>query len=567
MKWKGKRQKVKVIMLAVFAASHFYLSPFAFCQEAPPPAAPTPVNEEEFNRAVIFGKKFADMGEYGSAYEQFAKADAAKPDQAAVLYDMAVVLARAGRYSDAQVKVDRYLKLFPEGEQKALVTRLQYELDFQRELQKKRQADQDYADLFNRAKFLYTKGELANAMQLFEQVEQLRPEDPAVAFNQAVVLEKQGDLAKAIERYRRYAALEPDVEKKASVEERTYALQREIDEMRTKIVCSFCGYKLPAGTTWCHRCWHGPYLVKSAVWSSRPCVDGATATRSTYFGDARFNKNDILPCLFKQGTMLDTLRYTQTRQRAIQDARRAEGWTYSGDVLQNWSDKQGNTIRYLQGPEYLEKTISTLGGEVLTYVAHGAGEGVWLLDREDLVVDLQRYTSRYTYDASGRIAQQQVEYQNTAACNHLISMTADYAYDNDALATVSLKGGYEGYLAEGAPKTEWTASVAYAYDAARRLTKEELSVTSYSKTYAQKPHGALRDEVSKLYTGMRVKKPIETMLRSGDFCVTSGSMLVSNVIDLRPFYTFSPNLAITLQNGVTKAVVNFTYPDSYALPR
>src|SRR6185436_19712466 len=100
----------------------------AAAQEPPPtPAANT---DDEFTRAVIFGKKFADMNEHASAYEQFAKADAAKPDQPAVLYDMAVVLARAGRYSDAQVKVDRYLKLFPEGEQTALVKRLQYELDF-----------------------------------------------------------------------------------------------------------------------------------------------------------------------------------------------------------------------------------------------------------------------------------------------------------------------------------------------------------------------------------------------------------------------------------------------------
>ena len=536
--------------------------------QEPPQAAPTATNaEDEFTRSVFFGKKFADMGEYASAYEQYAKADAAKPDQAAVLYNMAVVLARAGRYSDAQVKVDRYQQVYPNGTEKPLIAKLQLELEFQRELQKKRQADQEYADLFNRAKFLYAQGELGNALQLFEQAEQVRPTDPALAFNQAVVLEKQGDLSKAIERFRRYSELEPDVEKKASVEERVYAIQREIDEMRTKIVCSFCGYKLPAGTTWCHRCWHGPYLVKSPVWNSRPCVEGASATRATYFADARFNKNDILPCLFRQGTMLETLRYTPMRQRAIQEARRAEGWTYSGDVLQNWSDKQGNTIRYAQGADYLEKVTSTIGGEMLTYVAHAGGEGIWLLDREDLVIDVQRYTNRYAYDPSGRVVQQQVDYQNTAACNHLISMTADYAYQNDALMSVNVKGGYEGYLAEGAPKTDWAANVAYTYDSASRVAKEELAVTSFTKTYAQKPHGALREEVSKLYLSMRAKKPIETMQRSGDLCATSGSMLLSNAIDLRPLYVFSPNLAIALQNGVTKAVVTFTYPDSYVVPR
>ena len=538
----------------------------AFMQEQPAPApAPAPNAEEEFAKAVFFAKKFADIGEYASAVEQYAKADAAKPDQAAVLYDLAVVLARAGRYSDAQVKVDRYLQLFPNGAEKPNVAKLQLELEFQRELQKKRQADQEYADLFNRAKFLYGKGELANATQLFTQAEQLRPTDPAIPYNQAVVLEKQGDFVKAIERYRRYAELTSDLDEKASIEERVYALQRELDEMRTKIVCSFCGYKLPAGTTWCHRCWHGPYLVKSAIWNSRPCVEGASATRATYFADARFNQNDVLPCLFKQGTMYESLRYSAAKQRAIQDARRAEGWTYNGDVLQNWSDKQGNVVRFQQGPEYLEKVSSTIGGEVLAYVAHPGGEGYWLLDREDLVIDAQRYTNRYTYDTSGRLAQQQVDYQNTAACDHLITMTADYGYQNDALVAVNLKGGYEGYVAEGAPKTDWTAAVTYAYDDKGRVTKEELAVTSFNKTYTQKAAGALRDDISKLYTNMRIKKPIETMQQRGDLCATSGSLLVSNPIDLRPFYVFSPNLAIALPNGVTRALVTFTYPDGYGV--
>lgn len=537
-----------------------------FAQEAPAPA-PAANAEDEFTKAVFFGKKFADMGDYASAYDQYAKADAVKPDQAAVLYNMAVVLARAGRYSEAQVKADRYLQVYPEGAEKALIAKLQLELDFQRELQKKRQADQEYADLFNRAKFLYGKGELANAAQLFTQAEQIRPTDPAIPYDQAVLFEKQGDYVKAIERYRRYAELEPEMEKKAEIDERVYALQREIEETRTKIVCSFCGYKLPAGTTWCHRCWHGPYLVKSAVWNSRPCVEGASATRATYFSDMRFNKNDVLPCLYRQGTMLETLRYSAARQHAIQDARRAEGWTYDGDVLQSWSDRQGNSVRYAQGPEYLEKITSTIGGEILTYVAHAGGEGYWLLDREDLVVDAQRYTNHYTYGASGRVAQQQVDYQNTAACNHLISMTADYTYQNDALTAVSIKGGYEGYVAEGAPKTDWTAAVAYTYDSAGRVAKEELAVTSFEKTYMQKAQGALRDEVSKLYPVMRIRKPIESMAQRGDLCASSGSTLLGNAIDLRPLYVFSPNLAIALQNGINKAVVTFTYPDSYSIPK
>jgi len=64
-----------------------------------------------------------------------------------------------------------------------------------------------------------------------------------------------------------------------------------------------------------------------------------------------------------------------------------------------------------------------------------------------------------------------------------------------------------------------------------------------------------------------VKKPIETMLRTGDLCASAGSQILSNPIDLRPFYALSPNLAMALQNGVTKAVVTFTYPDSYTLKK
>lgn len=534
----------------------------ALAQEAPLPPA-----DDEFEKAVYFGKKFAEMGEYDSAYEHLAKAEALEPDRSAVIYNMAVVLARAGRYADAQVAVEKYQRLFPDGAEKPLISKLQFELDFQRELQKKRQADQEYSELFNRARFVYGRGELAEALKLFRQAETLRATDPAPVYNQALVLEKQGELEPAIERYRRYAQLETDLDTKSKIDEHVYALQRELDDTRTKIVCSFCGHKLDAGATWCHRCWHGPYLVQSPVWNSRPCVEGASATRATYFSDERFNRNDILPCIHKAGTAFDALRYSASRQRAIQDARRAEGWTYMNDVLQNWSDRQGNSVRYVQGPEYLEKVTSTLGGEILTYAAHGDGNGVWLLDREDLVIDAQRYTNRYTYTPSGKIQQQQVEYQNTAACNHLVSMTADYAYDpNDLLNTVTIKGGYEGYLAEGAPKTDWRATIAYTYDDKSRVSREELSLASFNKVYQQKPHGELRDEVNRLFTGMRVKRPVENIHRVGDLCGTAGSLLLSNQIDLRPFYAMSPNLNIALQNGVTRAVVTFTYPDSYVLP-
>jgi hypothetical protein len=264
--------------------------------------------------------------------------------------------------------------------------------------------------------------------------------------------------------------------------------------------------------------------------------------------------------MFKGPNLLEALRYTPARQREIRDARRAEGWTFANDALQGWADKQGNQIRYVQGPDYLEKITSTLGGEILTYVAHPGGEGIWLLDREDLIIDAQKYTSRYSFDASGRIEQQRVEYQNTAACNHLIAMTANYTYTNEALSLVAINGGYEGYQAEGKPKTDWTANVAYTYDDKARVTKEELAVTSLNKTYDTKPIGALRDDIQHLYQNFRVRRPLETALRQGDLCASAGAQSLANFIDLRPFYAMSPNLDIALQNGITKAVVTFTYP-------
>jgi len=545
-------------------------------QQTPPPApapAPAPAPQpattaamppsEEFVKAVYFGKKFADRKDYANAYEHYAKADALQPDVPGVLYNMGVLLARAGRYSEAQAKVDRYNQLFPNGAEKALVAQLQLDLEFEREVQKKRQADEEYTSLFTRGRFLYGKGDLANALKLFQDAEQQRPTDPAAVFNQAVVYEKLGDLGKASERFHRYEELEPDADSKSAADQRILGIESEMSDMKTKIVCPFCGWRLPIGSLWCPHCWHGPYLTSSSPWSSRPCGDGATATRATYYADNRFAKNDSLPCLFN-GTMLDTLRYTPARQRQVQEARKAEGWTYSGDVIQGWRDRQGNEIRYVQGPDYLEKIISPSGGDMLQFVAHKAPDsGIWLLDREDVVIDGQKYTSNYAFDEKNRIAQQQVIYQNAAGCNDVITMTAIPTYANDALASLNVRGGYTGTLVQGAPRTDWEANVAYSYDDTGRLTKEELTVTSMTKTYMEKPYGFARQEVSTLYPDMRVRKPVERVLASGDRCGLAGSTVLSNPIDLRPFYAFTPNTALAFPSGVTRATVSFTYPDTY----
>lgn len=534
-----------------------------------PPAAAQPVASaamppsDEFVKAVYFGKKFAEMKDYATAYKQFAKADELLPDVPGVLYNMGVLLARAGRYSEAQAKVDRYNQLFPAGAEKPLVTKLQLELEFERELQKKRQIDEEYTAIFTRGRFLYGKGDLPAALRLFQDAEQQRPADPAAVFNQGVVYERLGDLARASERFHRYEELEPEAGAKSAADQRLLGIESEMSDMKTKIVCPFCGFRLPIGATWCPHCWHGPYLASQPVWNSRPCADGATATRATYFSDNRFARNESLPCLFN-GTMLDTLRYTPARQHQVQEARKVEGWSYSGEIIQSWHDRQGNEIRYVQGIDYLEKITSPSSGDMLLFAAHKAADGaIWLLDREDVVIDGQKYTSRYTFDVQNRIAQQQVTYQNAAGCNDVVTMTADAAYANNTLAGVKVRGGYTGTVVQGLPRLDWEADIAYAYDADDRLTKEELVVASMIKTYMERPYGAERQEIAAMYPEMRVRKPIDRILGLGDRCGMSGSALLGNPVDLRPFYALTPNLAMALGNGVTRATVSFTYPDSY----
>src|ERR1700682_4615726 len=107
-------------------------------QTAVPSPATTPATDD-FGKAVFFGKKFFEMKDYAAAFQQFARADALQPDQPGILYDMAMLLARAGRFSEAQAKVDRYNQLFPVGAEKPLVAKLQLELEFQRELHTHRQ--------------------------------------------------------------------------------------------------------------------------------------------------------------------------------------------------------------------------------------------------------------------------------------------------------------------------------------------------------------------------------------------------------------------------------------------
>jgi Tetratricopeptide repeat. len=517
---------------------------------------------EEFTTYVFFGQKYFALNEISSAYEQFVKADQIHPDQPAIIYNLGLLLAKLGRYPEAQVKIDRYMQLYPAGAEMAMVKDLQLEVQFLRDRQKKRQAEHDYREMVNRGKFLFQKGDLDEALKAFQRAEEVQPDDPAVIYNEAAVYEQTGDFVKATELLRRYTAL--DTADKPEVDQKIFALESEITDMRTKIVCPFCGNKIPIGATWCQRCWHGPYLTSSPVWNSRPCVAGATATRSSYYADGRVSKNEDLPCLQRDGAFLTTVRYTPRRQDEIQAARRAEGWIYAGDVLQSKTEDNGKVV--LEQGDYLQRAVSTSTGEIVTYSAHQSPDGFWLLDAEDFSVDGQQYHKDYRFDAQGKISQEVVRYQNVAACSHLITMTADYTYDKDVVTGVHLNGAHDGYPVEGSPHTEWDGTIVYTYNASGRLEKEEFLLGTYQKTYAKRAIGTIRDELQRLDPSARPKKPSD-IRRSGDQCAMSGTTILGNPIDLRPLYTLSPNLAIQLPNGVNKVTVSFTYPDTFAIAK
>ena len=80
---------------------------------------------------------------------------------------MALTLAKDGRVSEAQTKVDRYNQLYPNGAEKPLVAKLQLELEFQRELQKKREVEEQYGELFTRGRFLYAAGESSGRLAAY----------------------------------------------------------------------------------------------------------------------------------------------------------------------------------------------------------------------------------------------------------------------------------------------------------------------------------------------------------------------------------------------------------------
>ncbi|MGK2857765.1 MAG: tetratricopeptide repeat protein [Thermoanaerobaculia bacterium] len=524
----------------------------------------TAEEKEEFGRAIVFGKRFFDIGDTKGALENYLRADAIFPDQPGVLYNLAILMVKEGRYAEAHARVERYLSLLPEGSEVENVKRLQLELDFQKEVEKRQQETKNYVEIFNRGRYHLSRGEYEQALRIFEEAAQQQPTDPAVAYNQSLAFEQTGDPVRATEYLRRYLALTPSPSDKNEVDQRLFQLEREITDMRTKFVCPFCGVKLENGATWCHRCWHGPYLFDEPQWNSRPCVVGASATRTMFYLDGRFGGNEVLACNIKSGRYGESLSYSPSRQKAIRDARRSEGWVYQADQLVEKKVGEQRVIVLEQGPEVLERLLAPASGDVLSYTAETGGERRWNLATEDLVIDGVRFSKRYTYDATGRIAKESVTYQNRGACDHLIDATADYVRGDDGkLASVRFGGGYKGLAVEGSPRVAWAGTLSFTYDSRGRLAREEFVLSSATKTYEEKPRERrIRDEVNDFYPTLKWKKPFDIM-RTGDFCGTSGNQRLANRIDLRPFYTVSPSLPMLLPFGVAKMTIDYTYPESF----
>ena len=71
---------------------------------------------------------------------------------------------------------NRYVERYAEARCQALIPHSWgfTELEFERELQKKRQVDEEYTAIFTRGRFLYGKGDLPAALKLFRDAEQQR---------------------------------------------------------------------------------------------------------------------------------------------------------------------------------------------------------------------------------------------------------------------------------------------------------------------------------------------------------------------------------------------------------
>ena len=543
-----KTRTLRALTFCILTGS-FIFPAAAFTQTADP--------REEFATAADFGRRFFDAGNYAAALTWFEKAESIVHDQPAILFNTAVVLVKLQRYDAAQRRLDRYLLLYPQGQEIAQAKALQRELQFAVEVRRREQEDNEYRALFSRARALAERSQRHEALDVFHQAEQLNADDPALYFNEAVLSEEEGDLQSALRLYQRY--LQSNPANAPAMQARLIDLERQIGYTRTKMLCPFCGALLSAGARWCHRCWHGPYDVTSAGWNARACDARIAATRTFQDVNGKTRAAEPVACAYSGATLHDYLQYSPAAEAAVRDVRTAEGWTFTNDgVLESRRSAAGAEIALVQG-DYLQR-IEDLGtGQAFAYHAHATADGIWLLDVQPFAADDQLFLITRTFDADGRVEREDVTY-DSAGCHHSVTVSAVYTYTGDTATAARFSGGYDGYRVEGLPQVRWEATLTRTLDSSGRLTREDLSLTSFQKVWGGKPQGSVSDEVRRYYTSLKVKKPMD--LRSvGDVCGFSGGHLVEEPVDLRPFFVVSPATAVRLDRSDAHVVVDYAYSE------
>lgn len=513
---------------------------------------------EEFATATDFGRRFFEAGNFAASLTWFEKADSILRDQPAILYNTALVLVKLQRYDDAQRRIDRYIALYPQGYELQAAKALQRELQFGIEVRRGEQRDNEYKTLFSRAKALYEKGLRREALEAFRQAEQIYPDDPALYYNEAVLYEEDGAFEDALRSYNRH--LQSNPANGPQLQARMIDLEREIGDMRTKLMCPVCGAKLPAGARWCHRCWHGPYDVTNAAWNARACDSRAVVTRSMQDVNGKTRVSEPLACLFAGRSLRDFLQYSRASQTAVRDARAAEGWSFTTEgLLQSRRGASGVEVTMRNG-DYLQGVENLATGEAFDYKGHMTADGIWLLDAQPYSTGDQLFFITRSFDADGRVRQEEVSY-DSAGCRHAVSYVATYTYEGESLVAAQIKGGYDGYKVEGFPQVRWEAALTRKFDSNARLLREELAVTSFQKTYAAKPQGKISDEVRRVYQKLKPRRPLD-IRATGDVCGFAAGRALDEAVDLRPLFIVSPAVAVRLSPGDAHVTVDYTYADN-----
>jgi tetratricopeptide (TPR) repeat protein len=510
---------------------------------------------EEFATAAEFGRRFFEAGNFAASLTWFEKADSLVRDQPTVLYNTALVLVKLQRYDDAQRRIERCIALSPPANELQAVKALQLEVKFLIEFGRVKVEEDKYKTLFSRAKSLYEKSQRREALEAFRQAEQIYSDDPALYWNDGVIYEEDGAFEDARRSYNRYLQLDPSAG--PQLQSHIIDLDREIGDMRTKLMCPICGAKLAAGARWCHHCWHGPYDVTNAAWNARACDLHAVVTRALQDVNGKTRISEPQSCLFGSRSLHDFLQYSPAIQTAARDARTAEGWSFTEGLLQSRRSAAGDELTMRQG-EYLQAVVSLPIGEVFAYKGHKTGDGIWLLDAQPYSTGDQLFFVMRSFDTDGRVLREEVSYDSTV-WRHAVSYVATYTYDGELLVGAQIKGGYDGYRVEGMPQVRWEAAMTRKFDSNARLLREELAVTSFQKTYMAKPQGKISDEVRRVYQNLKTHRPID-IRATGDVCGAAAPH-IDEAIDLRPLFVVSPAIAVRLSPGDARLVVDYAYAE------